>query len=63
VEAMSIIWSLWMCRNNEVFNDKNYDLLQVITSLGDGALRLIYGGLYTVGATAKDTFFPTWVAA
>jgi hypothetical protein len=52
-----------MCRNNEVFNDKNYDLLQVITSSGDGASRLIYGGLYTVGAMAKDIFFPTWVAA
>jgi hypothetical protein len=30
VEAMALIWSLWLCRNNKVFNHKNYSLLQVI---------------------------------
>ena len=30
VEALAIIWSLWLCRNDKVFNDKNCSLLQVI---------------------------------
>jgi hypothetical protein len=30
VGALAIIWSLWLCRNDKVFNDKNYSLLQVI---------------------------------
>jgi hypothetical protein len=30
VGAMALIWSLWLCRNDKVFNDKNYTLLQVI---------------------------------
>jgi hypothetical protein len=27
---MALIWSLWLCRNDKVFNDKNCSLLQVI---------------------------------
>jgi hypothetical protein len=30
VEALAVVWSLWLCRNDKVFNDKNYSLLQVI---------------------------------
>ena len=30
VGAIAIIWSLWLCRNDKVFNDKNFSLLQVI---------------------------------
>jgi hypothetical protein len=30
VGAMAIIWSLWLCGNIKVFNDKNTSLLQVI---------------------------------
>jgi uncharacterized membrane protein YqjE len=30
VRALAVIWSLWLCRNGKVFNDKNYSLLQVI---------------------------------
>jgi hypothetical protein len=30
VGALAIIWSLWLYRNDKVFNDKNYSLLQVI---------------------------------
>jgi hypothetical protein len=30
VGALAVIWSLWLCRNNKVFNDKNCSLLQVI---------------------------------
>jgi hypothetical protein len=30
VGALAVIWSLWLCRNDKVFNDKNYSLLQVI---------------------------------
>jgi hypothetical protein len=30
VRAIAIIWSLWLCRNDKGFNDKNCSLLQVI---------------------------------
>jgi hypothetical protein len=30
VGAIAIIWSLWLCRNDKVFNDKNSSLMQVI---------------------------------
>ena len=30
VGAIAVIWSLWLCRNDKVFNDKNSSLLQVI---------------------------------
>ena len=30
VGAIAVIWSLWLCRNDKVFNDKNVSLLQVI---------------------------------
>jgi hypothetical protein len=30
IGTIAIIWSLWLCRNDKVFNDKNYSLVQVI---------------------------------
>ena len=30
VVALVVIWSLWLCRNDKVFNDKNSSLMQVI---------------------------------
>ena len=30
VRAIAVIWSLWLYRNNKVFNDKNCSLMQVI---------------------------------
>jgi hypothetical protein len=30
VGALAVIWSLWLCRNDKVLNDKNCSLLQVI---------------------------------
>jgi hypothetical protein len=39
VGAIAIIWSLWLCRNDKVFNDKNCSLLQVIYRC-TGTLRL-----------------------
>jgi phosphoglycerol transferase MdoB-like AlkP superfamily enzyme len=30
VGALTVIWSLWLCRNDKVFTDKNYYLMQVI---------------------------------
>lgn len=30
VEALAVIWSLWLCRNNKVFTDKNCSFMQVI---------------------------------
>jgi hypothetical protein len=30
VGVLVVIWSLWLCRNEKVFNDKNCSLLQVL---------------------------------
>jgi hypothetical protein len=30
VGALAVIWALWLCRNDKIFNDKYYSLLQVI---------------------------------
>jgi hypothetical protein len=30
VGAMALLWSLWLCRNDKVFNNKSSSLLQVI---------------------------------
>ena len=30
VGAIAVIWSLWLCRNDKVFNDKNDSVMQVI---------------------------------
>ena len=30
VGAIAVIWSLWLCRNDKVFNDKNSSLTQII---------------------------------
>jgi hypothetical protein len=34
-----VVWSLWLCRNDKVFNDKNCSLLKVIYRC-TGILRL-----------------------
>jgi hypothetical protein len=68
VGALAIIWSIWLCRNNNVFNNKNYSLLQVIYRC-TGILRLWsplqwmeYRDLFTeactwLEVTSRDTFF------
>ena len=28
--ALAVIWPLWLCRNDKVFNDKNVSVMQVI---------------------------------
>jgi hypothetical protein len=30
VGAIAVVWSLWLCRNDKVFNDKSSSLLQVV---------------------------------
>jgi hypothetical protein len=39
VGAIAFIWSLWLCRNDKVFNEKQSSILQVIYR-GISALRL-----------------------
>jgi hypothetical protein len=39
VVALAIMWTLWLCRNDKIFNDKNCSLLQVIYKC-TGILRL-----------------------
>jgi hypothetical protein len=74
VGAIDFIWSLWLCRNDKVFDDKNLiyiaDYLPVyqyspfvVVSTAGGASRPVYGGLCTTGSYGEEYFFPTWVAA
>jgi hypothetical protein len=67
VGAIVFIWSLWLCRNDKVFNDKNSSILQVIYRaistfcLWSSLQRLEDRDLYTevcarLEATARDTF-------
>jgi hypothetical protein len=67
VGALAIIWSLWLCRNDKVFNDKNCSLLQVIyrctriLRLWSPSQRMenhdLFMEVYTwLEATARDTF-------
>jgi hypothetical protein len=65
--AIAFIWSVWLCRNDKVFNDKNSSILQVIYK-AIGTLRL-WSSLQRLEdrdlfmevsarleATARDTF-------
>jgi hypothetical protein len=68
VRAIAFIWSLWLYRNDKVFNDKNSSILEVIIYRAIGTLhlwstlqRLQDRDLYTevctrLEATARDTF-------
>jgi hypothetical protein len=68
VGTLAVIWALWLCRNDKIFNDKNYSLLQVIYRC-TGILRLwsplqrmenhdLFTEVYTrLEAIAMDTFF------
>jgi hypothetical protein len=67
VGAIAIIWSIWLCRNDKVFNDKISSLLQVIyrcTStlrLWSSLQKVEHHDMFTevcspLEATARDTF-------
>jgi hypothetical protein len=67
VGAIAFIWSIWLCRNDKVFNDKNSSMLQVIyraigtLCLWSSLQRLYDRDLYTevcarLEATVRDTF-------
>ena len=67
VGALAVIWSLWLCRNDKVFNDKSTSLMQVIyrytgtIHLWSSLQRVENRDLFTevctrLEATARDTF-------
>jgi hypothetical protein len=67
VGAIAFIWSLWLCRNDKVFNDKNSSILQVIyraigtlclwSSLQRPQNHDLYTEFYArVEATVRDSF-------
>jgi hypothetical protein len=73
VGALAIIWSLWLYRNDKIFNDKysshasflpvcNFAPFMVVSSTF-GELRPIYGDIYTVGGHGKKLYYLTWVAS
>jgi hypothetical protein len=68
VGAIAFIWSLWLCRNDKVFNDKSSSILQVIyrgintLHLWSSFQRMEDRDLFMevcarLEATARDTFF------
>jgi hypothetical protein len=68
VGVIAFIWSLWLCRNDKVFIDKNSSILQVIQSYRYsmfvvlsavvGGSRPLYRGLCTFGSYGEGYFFP-----
>jgi hypothetical protein len=71
--ALAIIFFLWLCKNNVIFNDKSLLLSRSATgavlcsvhgrSSAYGEPRTVYGGLYTVGGYGEGFYYLTWVAA
>jgi hypothetical protein len=69
--VLPVIWSLWLCKNDKVFDNKillpcrsfTGALPFMVYSTTSGASRPIYGGLYTVGGCGEGYFFPTWMVA
>ena len=67
VGALAVLWSLWLCRNDKIFSDKNFTCLQVLYRCM-GILRswsilqrVEYRGLFTeacarLEAVARDIF-------
>jgi hypothetical protein len=64
VGAFVVIWSLRLCRNDKVFNDKNSSLLQVIYRCII-LLRScsVYGDVYTIERHCEGYFYPTRMTA
>jgi hypothetical protein len=67
VGSLAVIWSLWLCRNDEVFNDKISSPLQVIyrctgiLHLWSSLQRVEHRNLFTevyarLETLARDTF-------
>jgi hypothetical protein len=73
VGAITVIWSLWQCRNDKIFNNKNITVMQVIyrcISLlrswvisAYGGSRSLYGDVYTGGGHGERFYYPTWVTS
>ena len=56
VGALAVIWSLWLCRNDKVFNDKKYSLMQVIYRSWSPLQRIEDRELFTeVSTWLEDT--------
>ena len=75
VGAIALLWSLWLRRNDRVFNAKCSSPMEVIYislcslspgvvySSETGTLCPVYGGMLTVGASRERYFYPSWVTA
>jgi hypothetical protein len=68
VEALAFVWSLWLCRNDKVFNGKNFSLgaqlfPSMVVSPAYEKSRPLYGGVYTVEGYGDEFYYPTWMTA
>jgi len=74
VGAIAVIWSLWLSRNDKVFNDKSVSPMQVLyccTSIirfvvyltTSGTSRPLYGVMCMTGTGGEGHFFTTWMTA
>jgi hypothetical protein len=72
--ASAIIWSLWLCINDKIFNNYLFFFSTgylpvhcyasfMDTSAASGASGPLYGGVFTIGGYGEGYFLPTWVAA
>jgi hypothetical protein len=72
VGALIIIWSLWLCINDKVFNDNFFSYAGnlsvhifapfMVISTMHGESTPVYRGIYTVGYHNKGYFYTTWLA-
>jgi hypothetical protein len=74
VGTLALIWLLWLCRNDLIFNGKNSSSFAgnlpmhfyapfVVTTTAYGEQRVVYGGVYMVGECGAGYFYPTWLVA
>ena len=72
--AIALLWSLWLCRNDRVFNAKVSFPIQVIFRCAHylrgwsilhspAHVAHVYRGFLAVGACGDRYFFPSWMAA
>ena len=66
VRALAVIWSLWLCRNDKVFNNSNIQMHKfapfVVHNTTCGKSRPFFEAVFTTEVHDEEYFYPTWMA-
>jgi hypothetical protein len=70
---MALIWSLWLCRNDKVFDKKSFSLAvylplyghsrTMVTASPYGVPQSLFGGVHVSGGYCERPFLVAWMAA